>query len=193
VKKLITWSEWSIFTKIIVLFLGLSVISMGLIAYMALTNITALGNYALETGTSLGNTAIQDSTTHLNQLGEDAISQSANSVSKQVEMYLKTRPPMTLEEMRNDEELREIVVQSVGKTGYTTLLDSNDFLIVIHKYPEQEKTLTSLKDTLPSFWTVLESSAGGKASSGYYDWQEVDGSIRKKYASIVPIATSSGV
>ena len=123
----------------------------------------------------------------MNKLGEESITQKAQDVAKQIEVYLNSRPPMSLDAMRSDLQLRQIVVQPVGKTGYTTLLDSSNFLIVIHKYPEQEKNLISLKDSLPTFWSVLQLSAGGKASSGYYDWQEVDGSIRQKYASIEPI------
>lgn len=191
-KKVFSWAAWSITTKILILFLGLSVISMGITGYIAISNIRALGNYAVETSTSLGERAIKDSTEHLNKMGEDAIRQIAISAAKHVELYLKTCPPMTQEEMRNDNELRELSVQPVGTTGYTCILDSKNFAIVIHKYPEQEKALHSLKDTLPSFWTVLESSSGGKMSEGYYDWKEVDGSIRQKYASIIPISNPNG-
>jgi signal transduction histidine kinase len=186
-KKVFSWSEWSITTKILILFLVFVAISMGITGYITLSNIQEMGKYSLETSTSLGERAIQDSSTHLKKLGEDNINQIARNVAKNVELYLANHPKMSLSEMRNDKELREIVVQPVGTTGYTTLLDSNDFIIVIHKYPEQEKSLSSLKDTLHSFWMVLTSSAGGNASAGYYDWMEVDGTIRQKYASIVPV------
>ena len=182
-----SWNRWSISTKILVPFLGLTVIAITLIGYVALDNLKILGNHALDTSTKLGESAIQDSTAALNELGEQAIKQIAGDVAKQIEMYLNKEPLMTQNQMRADLELREIVVQPVGKTGYTTLIDSNNFVIIIHKYVEQEKDLGSLKNTLPSFWTVIEASRGGKAVDGYYDWQEVDGSIRKKYASIVPV------
>jgi len=191
-KKIIAWSEWSIATKILITFLGLSVVSMCVIGLIALANIRGLGSYALETSTSLGESAIQDSTAHLNKLGEEIIQQTAKDVAKQVEMYLNNRPEMTLADMRSNAELREIVVQSVGTTGYTTIIDPSNFVIVIHKFPEQEKNISSLKDILPSFWALIESSVGGQASSGYYDWLEVDGSINQKYASIVPIRTFNG-
>jgi signal transduction histidine kinase len=191
-KKGFSWSGWSITTKILIAFLSLAVISQVIIVTIAVSNIRDLGEYALKSSTSLGQSAIRDSTAHLNSLGEEMISQIAQNVAKQVEMYLETRPPMSDEQMRDDPRLRELVVQPVGATGYTTLLDSKNFLIVVHKYREQEKSLSSLKDALPSFWQVLINSAGGKTSSGYYDWQEVDGSIRKKYASIIPIRTQNG-
>jgi two-component system, NarL family, sensor histidine kinase DegS len=186
-KKFFSWSAWSITTKIMVLFLGLSVISMGVIGYIALTNIQELGQYALNSSTSLGETAIKDSTAALTKLGEDTMSQIAMDVGKQVEMYLKSHPGMTPLEMRKDQEFRNIVVQPVGKTGYTTLIDPNNDTIIIHKFPGQEKGLSPLRGTLPTFWTLLESSGQGQPTGGYYDWQEVDGSINQKYAGIYPI------
>ena len=163
------------------LFLGLSVLSMGAIGYLATINIRDLGSYSLETSTALGERAIRNSTSHLNTLGEDLVKQKAADVAKQVEMYLKTLPAMTIEEMRADEALREIVVQPVGITGYTTLIDPREDIIIIHRFREQEKELIVLREVVPSFWTLLESSSGGATTSGYYDWLEVDGSIRQKY------------
>lgn len=189
-KKIIAWSEWSITTKILTIFLGLSVIAMGVIGYIALVNIRGLGIYAIESSSSLGESAIRNSTSHLKNLGEDTITLKAQDVAQQIEMYLKTQPPMTQSEMKNNAVLRQIVVQPVGITGYTTLIDSKNHVIVIHKFPGQEKDVSYLKDILPSFWELLDSSASGKATSGYYDWQEVDGSIHQKYASIVPIPSS---
>jgi signal transduction histidine kinase len=191
-RRITAWSEWSIATKIIVPFLGIFVVSMAVIGYIALTNIRGLGNYALDSSTSLGKTAIQDSTAHLKKLGEDTITQIAKDVAKQAEMYVATRPPMTMEEMRNDLLLREIVVQPVGKTGYTTLIDPEKSVIIIHKFPGQEKDVSPLKSLLPSFWSLMEASKGDGVVSGYYDWMEVNGSIQQKYASIVPIKNPNG-
>jgi two-component system sensor histidine kinase DegS len=192
VHSVLSWSSWSIATKILILFLGLSVLSMGVIGYMAIIHMTDLGKYALETSTALGERAIQNSTSHLNTLGEDLVKQKASDVAKQVEMYLNARPAMTLAEMRADEELRQIVVQPVGITGYTTLIDPRDDIIIIHRFREQERGLSTLREVVPSFWTLLKSSSGGMTTSGYYDWLEVDGSIRQKFASIVSIGNARG-
>ena len=189
-RKILSWAEWSITTKILIPFLGLSVLAIIVSGYISSVYLTELGQYALNTSASLGESAIDTSTSALNKLGEDSIRQISRDVAKQIEIYLETRPAMTLEEMRQDQRLREIVVQPVGITGYTTLIDANNSVIVIHKYPEQEKDVSSLEQTLPDFWTIIEASATGEAVSGYYDWQEVDGSISQKYASIVPIHTT---
>jgi two-component system, NarL family, sensor histidine kinase DegS len=188
--KIRNWFEWSITTKILVPFLGLFILAITIMAYIAFTSFQGLGQHALSSSASLGENAISHSTTALNNMGEDTIRQVASDIARQIEIYLETRPAMTLTEMRNDARLREIVVQPVGTTGYTTLIDTNNSVIVIHKFPEQEKDVSSLENTLPAFWSIVEASTEGKAVSGYYDWQEVDGSISQKYASIVPIHTA---
>jgi len=187
-KRIIRWSEWSIATKILFTFLSLIVISMSILAYISLTNIRDLGNYALATSSLLGERAITDSTNHLNKLGEEMINQKARDIGMIVEMYLADKPGMTVEAMRADQELRRLVVQPVGTTGYTTLIDPANNVIIIHKFPGQEKHLNSLQDYLPSFWELLITSRESPVSNGYYDWQEVDGSIRQKYAGIFNIS-----
>lgn len=191
-KNILRWSRWSITAKIILMFLGLSMVSMGVTAYLAFGYIREMGEYALESSTNVGKSAIQNSTRHLVSLGEDTINQMATTVAKQIEIYLESRPQMTVEQMQNDIILREIAVQPVGLTGYTTIIDPNNHVIIIHKYPGQEKDVTPLKEILPSFWWLLESSLDGQASSGYYDWLEVDGLISRKYAHIAPIRVQDG-
>jgi signal transduction histidine kinase len=191
-KKILRFFEGSIAAKILLMFLGLSVVAMGITGYLAFSYIREMGDYALESSRSVGQSAIQDSTKHLVKLGEETVTQMATTVAKQIQIYLESRPLMTVEEMRNDETLREIAVQPVGLTGYTTILDPNNHIIIIHKFPEQEKDLTPLKDIIPTFWSLLESSLDGKASFGYYDWREVDGSITRKYAYIAPISIQDG-
>ncbi len=185
-KKLFSWSTWSITTKILVPFLVLTIVAMSVILYIAFSDISGLGDYALQTSTDLGNAAIEDSTESLTRLGESVITQKANDVARQVEMYLASRPVMTVEEMRADEALRAIIVQSVGVTGYTTLIDPANTVIIIHRFPGQEKDISPLRETLPTFWQLIEDSQDGPVA-GYYDWQEVDGSITEKYAAISPV------
>lgn len=185
-KRLFSWSTWSITTKILVPFLVLTIVAMSVILYIAFSDISGLGDYALRTSTDLGNAAIEDSTESLTRLGESVITQKANDVARQVEMYLASRPAMTVEEMRADEALRSIIVQPVGVTGYTTLIDPVNTVIIVHRFPGQEKDISPLKETLPVFWQLIEDSGNGPVA-GYYDWQEVDGSITEKYAAISPV------
>jgi two-component system, NarL family, sensor histidine kinase DegS len=192
-KTFFNWSKWSIATKILFMFLGLSIVSIGVIGIVTNINIENLGKYAISSNTKLGQKAIEDSTNHLNLLGENFIQEKSKDVASQVKMYLESHPPMMIEEMRADQELRNIVVQSIGNSGYTTLIDPVSAAIIIHKYTGQEKPLDSLKDTLPTFWALLKSSANADFTTGYYDWQEVDGSISSKYAAIQKIGTEDGL
>ena len=185
-KRLFSWSTWSITTKILVPFLVLTIGVMFVILYVAFSDISGLGDYALQTSTDLGNSAIEDSTASLTSLGESIITQKANDVARQVEMYLSSHPVMTIDEMRADEDLRDIVVQSVGSTGYTTLIDPINAVIIIHRFPGQEKNIATLKSTLPVFWHLIERSRFGSVS-GYYDWLETDGRITEKYAAVAPV------
>jgi two-component system, NarL family, sensor histidine kinase DegS len=186
-KNIVLWSKWSITTKILIIFLSLLVVSMGVICSLAIIKIRDLGSFAKESSSSLGESAISDSTAHLNKLGEEMIKQKAQDIALQVNMYLINHPRMSFYEMRIDTDFRQLVVQQVGIQGYTTLIDSADYIIVIHKYQERETNISSLKEYLPSFWQLLVKSANNQPTSGYYDWQEVDGSVTQKFAAIVPV------
>lgn len=180
--------RFKIRTKILVTFLGLSVVSLILFGYVALSNIKEVGDYAMKSSVSLGDRTANDSTAALKSLGEKMIEQKANDTSKQVEIYLKDRPNMTTSDIINDTTLHNISVQSVGQTGYTAIVDATHFVILTHPRPSYVGlNLTTLKTTLPSFWAVIEPSAGGNVSKGYYDWKEPDNSTRLKYAHIAPI------
>jgi signal transduction histidine kinase len=186
-KKILTWSEWSIATKILLTFLSLLVISMAVIGTLAVVNIRDLGKFAYNASYSLGESAIKDSTEHLNRLGEAMITQKAQDVAQQVDTYLKSHPGMSVWDMRDDQALRSLVVQQVGIEGYTTLIDSKEYVIIIHKYVGRETNISSMKEYLPSFWALLVSLTDNQPVSGYYDWEEVDGTKRQKFAAIVPI------
>jgi HAMP domain-containing protein len=185
----------SLATKTLAVFLVLSVISLVIVGFVAFRSIKGVGDYALESNKSLGKSAIYDSTQALQKLGEKMIQQKAVDVAAQVEMFFKQHPELTLVNLPQNNELHKIAVQPVGQTGYTAIVDANRFVIIVHKFPENEgKNLNGLAATLPAFWKIIQASAGGKASSGYYDWIEPDGFIDQKYAFITPInAPISGV
>jgi len=165
-----------------------SVVSLVIVGILAFSAIRGVGNYALESNNTLGSSAVQDSTQALQQLGEKMIEQKARDVAAQIELYFKEHPEITLADLPDNVELRNIAVQPVGQTGYTAIVDSNNFSIVVHKFPENEgKNLTTLRESLPAFWKIIQASTGGVPSSGYYDWVEPDGTVNQKYAFIAPI------
>ncbi len=176
----------SLNVKLVILVVLLTVIPTSIISYVA-----------LESNSALGNTAANDSASAMNSLGEDMIEQKAKDVAEQVEIYLRYNPGLTISDIMTDPEIHNISVESVGETGYTAIVDATHFVILTHKYNTSVgKDLTPLETTLPSFWAVINRSAGGNVSWGYYDWLEPDNiTIRQKYAYIAPInaTTADGV
>ncbi len=64
-------------------------------------------------------------------------------------------------------------------------------LMKFHPNPEiVDFDLRQWRDKLPDFWKIFEKTFDGSSSSGYYDWLDVDGSIRRKFMSIVPVRDS---
>jgi len=120
----------------------------------------------------------------------------ALEVGEQVDEYIREHPEMTVKDLQNDQEFQQIAVQKVGETGYTALTDYTGLICRFHdKESIVDLDLHSLAEKLPGFWSVMSKTEGGQVSDGFYNWQEPDGSIRKKYMYIVVIEekTADGV
>ena len=181
----------SIKAKILIPLLGISLVSLSLFALVAFRHVKMLADYALESGSALGSSISENSRLALEDLGKKLIRQKAIDVARQIEIYLKSRPSLTVADLRFDRQFRDIAVQPVGATGYTAIVDSEDFVISLHKYAASEgKQLSLLKDKFPSFWAVIEPSRNGNTSCGSYRWEEPDGTVSQKYAFVTPIRAS---
>jgi len=144
------------------------------------------------TGKIISGEAISD---YSFEYAKDSIKQKAIDVSKQIEIYLRSHPEKTIEDLQNDEYFQEIAVQQVGKTGYTAVTDYDNLVAKFHKNPDiVEMPLENLAEKLPGFWEVMSRTRGGFVSEGVYDWAEKDGSINQKYMyiSIVNVKTADG-
>jgi PAS domain S-box-containing protein len=186
----------SIGLKLIALAVVLTVIPTTAISLMSVQRMEELGTYSLDSTKELGNAATNDSVNALKALGESLIEQKARDMASQMELYLTHHPIMSTGGIMNSSELQNLSVQTVGETGYTAIVDATHFRILTHKHPSYVgMDLRPLQSSLPSFWAVINRSAGGKTSYGYYDWKEPDNSIRQKYAYIAPInfTTADGV
>ena len=82
----------SIRTKILTLFLGLFILSFGLVGYIALTTIEDIGGCAVENNYSLGESAITDSTEALEDLGAEIIEHIARDVARECGDFIKSHP-----------------------------------------------------------------------------------------------------
>lgn len=125
----------------------------------------------------------------LDDLGEKVIKQKAQDVAKQIEIFIKSHPHFTKEELYSSPALKTIAVQKVGNTGYTTVHD-NRAINRFHKNPKVVgMDLLMLANKLPEleYRSILEASLKGRALGGYYDWKDPDGVTRRQYMFCTPI------
>jgi sigma-B regulation protein RsbU (phosphoserine phosphatase) len=179
---------FSIATKLLVFFTGLSVISFVIVGVVAVINMDRIGSFAKESSDALGTTATRDSVSALEETGEAAIQQKAIDVADKIHIYLEGHPGPTAEELKNDPELARIAVEPIGQTGYTALYEKETGIMIFHPNPSMVNyDMHNLSETLPSFWMVFHPSLRGTVSSGYYDWEDADGTIREKFMYMVPV------
>lgn len=144
----------------------------------------------------LSNLITQESTKAVTQLGEQIIAEKARSVSMQTKIFLLSRPELRKEDFNNKDEARNVFVQKVGLTGYTALyeLPGQDkvWRTWAHVNPKiigiDMSTLSGpMGKNFPGFWRIFSDVADKKESSGYYTWQEADGSFREKFMVCTPV------
>jgi len=183
-------------TKLLVLMLVITVVPLLLLGAVALRDAKGIGMAAAQDARAMGDKAVAESTGAMNDLGVATITQKAVDVAKQLEIYIKDHPQMTVAQLQKDPYFSQLAVQSVGKTGYTAVTDIQTLWCRWHSNPKiADSDLHNLASKLPGFWGVMVKSEGGKPSSGYYDWAEPDGSIKQKYMyiSIVDAKTADNV
>jgi len=179
---------FSIATKLLVFFTGLSVISFVIVGVVAVINMDRIGSFAKESSDALGTTATRDSVSALEETGEAAIQQKAIDVADKIHIYLEGHSGPTAEELKNDPELARIAVEPIGQTGYTALYEKETGIMIFHPNPSMVNyDMHNLSEKLPSFWMVFHPSLRGTVSSGYYDWEDADGTIREKFMYMVPV------
>jgi len=133
--------------------------------------------------------ATKEGVRSLDDLGEKVIKQKALDVAKQIEIFIKSHPHFTKEELYSSPALKAIAVQKVGKTGYTTVHD-NRAINRFHKNPKVVgMDLLMLANKLPEleYRSILEGSLKGKSRGGYYDWKDPNGVTRRQYMFCTPV------
>jgi len=124
----------------------------------------------------------------LRTTAENSISEKAEQVAVQLDLFMAAHPRMTLRMLQADPRFKQLAVQPVGKTGYTAVHESRTAINRFHKNPKiVNLDLHTLASKLPGFWKVIEAGLGGRRSGGYYLWKDPDGRVREKFMSIVPV------
>lgn len=176
----------SITTKILALSLGISLLALSIFTFISLYNILKVGDYALEGITPLSRIAIENSTRAMEALGEKMIEQKAVDVARQLEIYIKTHPSMTISQLKKDVMFHEINMQKIGETGYMVVMDADTCEYYFHptkKDLEGQNPRILFEESLPALVKILDRIVieRKKEASGYYAWQDPDGKIRDKY------------
>jgi nitrogen fixation/metabolism regulation signal transduction histidine kinase len=199
--------RFNILTKLLLLLLLLTVVPLSLLGFFAINDAKALGYQAadeaqemgkatLQNSRLIGDIALEGSTNALNDLGAKLIEQKAIDVAKQLEIYMKQNPYMTVYDLQNDEYFKALAVQQVGDTGYTAVHEFDSLINRFHANPAVvNMDLNKLADPRPEFFAILVAGQSGNDASGYYNWDEADGSVAKKYmhVAMVDAVTSDGV
>lgn len=181
-------AKFSIATKLLIFLTLLSVISFVIVGVIAILNMNRIGTFTEESSNTLGSSAARDSVSSLEELGEAAIKQKAVDVAGKIRIYLEGHPGITAEELKEDPDLAHIAVEPVGQTGYTALYEKETGIMIFHPNPGMVNyDMHNLSEKLPSFWMVFRPSLRGVTSSGYYDWEDVDGQVREKFMYMVPV------
>lgn len=188
--------RFTIYSQLIILLVVLTVVPLSILAIKATNDLDRAGQDSLENLRAVGGNAVSDSTQALNDMGAEMIRTIAVDVARQLEIYIRSHPEMTVEDLQEDPYFSSLAVQPVGETGYTAITDVDSLVCRFHANPAiVNLDLQNLAETLPGFWSVMSRSEGGMPSYGYYDWLEADGTTKQKYMyiAIVNATTADGV
>ncbi len=167
--------KFGLFPKFLLSFILIAIIPMLLIEYLSFKGLL-----------DFKKNVIPESKRIITDLSTSNIRQRALDVAKEMEIYLKLKKNMTVEEMQHDPYLKSIAVQPVGRTGYTAV-HTNAGINIFHKNPKiVGMDLHKLKNKFPKFWAILAKSLKGPAS-GFYNWKDVHGKVREKYMYCAPV------
>ncbi len=122
-----------------------------------------------------------------------SVDENARIISKEVENYIKAHSGMTLDHLRDSVEFNSIAVLPVGNDGYTVLVDKNTSIAKFHINPDLVGFDYDLvgEENKEGVAILKEAQNTNKDSSGFYNWLDLDGKVRKKYSyfSVIPAKT----
>ncbi|MGD8269641.1 MAG: hypothetical protein PVH69_05660, partial [Desulfobacterales bacterium] len=132
----------------------------------------------------------EDARRQLEDIGQTIIQGKARDVAKQVDIFLKLNPDIDMQALQKSDEFKNIAMQQVGQNGSTCLYEAETGIMRIHPNTKLiDREMGFLAEKLPSWWAIFEPSRSGAEVSGFYDWFEPNGQIRKKYMTMTPVGT----
>lgn len=116
----------------------------------------------------------------------------AQIIAKEVENYIKAHPDQTLNDLKESKEFNEIAIQPVGNEGYGVIVDYDTQIILMHKFPEFiGNDFNDFNDEFPELYNLQMETKIHSNVFGFYDWKDVSGELRRKYAHFINIKTKT--
>jgi PAS domain S-box-containing protein len=171
-------------------YLFVSLIPVGIFFVCVLTGVFLAQKYIADLIHQSTYELSEDARGQLDDIGQTIIQGKARDVAKQVDIFLKLNPDIDMQALQKSDEFKNIAMQKVGQNGYTCMYEAETGIMRIHPNPKLiDKDMRFLSEKLPSWWAIFEPTRSGAEGSGYYDWFEPNGRIRKKYITMTPVAT----
>lgn len=134
---------------------------------------------------------LQHLQTHVNALRLETVRRKALEVARQVDFYLAANHRCTLMELCRDAEFRQLVIQPVGKSGYTWLIERCRRIVLFHPEPALEgKSLEAMAREIPQAVEIARQQEGASCAEGYCAQPGPDGQGRRKFVFFAPIQTA---
>jgi len=116
---------------------------------------------------------------------QEKIQNISNRVADEANNYILAHPDKTVLDLQNDPKFQKIALQTFGQTGYTAIAERDSLISRFHKNPAMVNfDFNLLEDKLPDFVNILKNTQKNLVEGGFYNWQEEDGSLEKKYLHI---------
>lgn len=157
----------------------------------------ALGIFYLAQINNLSQSLQAESESIIRSIAEDTIRQKSSDVAEEVDRYLRENIGTLKEDFQGNRTLTSIIFDSIGKTGYSVLLEApfdgkkGDFRFWAH--PNEKlvsANFSQLKNALGENYSgtriILDAVISNRTdrSEGYYTWLDKDGSINDKFMAI---------
>jgi hypothetical protein len=127
---------------------------------------------------------------------EAAVNQRAVVITKEVENYVREHKEMALKDLKDSAEFRTIAIQQVGNRGYSAIYDNAGQVVQMHRYSEFDGLDSrQVEAELPEIYRLSRASENSPDVSGFYDWKDPDGKIRRKFARFLHVTsrTADGI
>src|SRR4030042_1144717 len=173
-------------SKILIFFLALSLISLGVISWLAFSTISQVSSLVKQNSTSMSEEVARQSISALEDLGRTLIQRRALFVADETGLFIQHPPYLSSSELPANTELREIAVQRVGQTGSTFVYDNTGKVYFDVDPKLVGVDLLKVGGEPVSFASIVERSFKGEAS-GLYAWKDENGNVRTKYMHCIPV------